>query len=145
MKVTIQEINREQEEEIILRCHELNADMLHLLNNIKTLQSGLIGFKGEEIHRLALNDIYYVEVVDNKSFFYCNEEVFESRMKLYEFEEMSQGTSFFRASKSMILNSDKIEYIAPSLSGRFEVTLLNRERVVVSRQYVNNLKQLMGL
>ena len=66
-------------------------------------------------------------------------------MKLYEFEELSRGTAFFRASKSMVLNSDKIDSVTPSLSGRFEVRLLNQEKVIVSRQYVGALKKLMGL
>ena len=35
-----------------------------------------------------------------------------------KFEQETEGTSFFRASKSLI-NADKIDSIKPSLSGRF--------------------------
>ena len=45
----------------------------------------------------------------------------------------------------MVLNADKIDYITPSLSGRFEATLLNGEKTVVSRQYVSELKKRMGI
>ena len=45
----------------------------------------------------------------------------------------------------MILNTNKIDFVAPSFSGRFEVTLLNGEKVMVSRQYVGILKRKMGL
>lgn len=145
MKITIEEIGREREEELILKCYQLNDDILKLLKSIKAAQNGLVGMRGEEIHRLSLADIYYFEVVDSRSFFYCRDAVYESRMKLYEFEELSRGTAFFRASKSMVLNSDKIDSVTPSLSGRFEVRLLNQEKVIVSRQYVGALKKLMGL
>lgn len=130
---------------MILRCHELNTDMLHLLQSLKATKNGLVGIKGEEIHRLSMDDIFYFEVVDNRAFFYCRENVYESKLKLYEFEKLCKDSSFFRASKSMILNTDKIDFVAPSFSGRFEATLQNGEKVTVSRQYVSILKKKMGL
>lgn len=48
------------------------------------------------------------------------------------------------ASKSLI-NADKIDSIKPSLSGRFEVVLKNKEKLIVSRQYVRVLKHMIGL
>ena len=145
MKITIEEIGKEQEEEMILRCHELNTDMLHLLQSLKATKNGLVGIKGEEIHRLSMDDIFYFEVADNRAFFYCRENVYESKLKLYEFEKLCKDSSFFRASKSMILNTDKIDFVAPYFSGRFEATLQNGEKVTVSRQYVSILKKKMGL
>ena len=71
--------------------------------------------------------------------------MYESKWKLYEFEEFSRGSSFFRASKSVILNADKIEFVKPAFSGRFEAVLFNGEKVIVSRQYVGELKELMGI
>ena len=81
MKITIEEIGREREEELILKCYQLNDDILNLLKSIKAAQNGLVGMRGEEIHRLSLADIYYFEVVDSRSFFYCRDAVYESRMK----------------------------------------------------------------
>ena len=145
MKITIEEIGNDREEEIILRCHEVSPEMMQLIGALKASKKGLIGTKGEEIHRLALDDIFYFEVVDNRAFFYCRDGVYESKMKLYEFEKYSQNSSFFRASKSTILNADTINYVSPSFSGRFQVTLLNGEKVIVSRQYVGALKKKLGL
>lgn len=45
---------------------------------------------------------------------------------------MSCRSSLFRCSKSMILNADKIDYVRPSLSARFEAVLSNGEIVIVS-------------
>jgi DNA-binding LytR/AlgR family response regulator len=45
----------------------------------------------------------------------------------------------------MILNADRIDYVRPSLSGRFEAVLSNGEKVVVSRKYVAELKRLLGI
>lgn len=145
MKVTIEEIGKAEEEEIILRCHEISSEVLEMIQKIRTAQNGLVGYAGDEIHRLSMEEVYYFEVVDNKSFLYCKEQVYESKWKLYEFEEFCHGSSFFRASKSVILNVDKIDYVRPAFSGRFEAVLLNKEKVIVSRQYVGELKKLMGM
>ena len=45
----------------------------------------------------------------------------------------------------MILNADRIDYVRPSLSGRFEAVLSNGEKVVVSRRYVAELKRMLGV
>lgn len=145
MKITVEEIGHNEEEEIIVRFHNISDETLRLLQNLKNSRNGIIGTKGESIRRIKLEDIYYFEVVDNKSFIYCKNDVYESKMKLYEFEQLSNGSDFFRAAKSMVLNANKIDSISPALSGRFQVKLLNNEEVVVSRQYVKELKKLMGI
>jgi DNA-binding LytR/AlgR family response regulator len=145
MKVSIEEIEKEQEEEIIIKCHEVNDDIIKILNKLKTNNAILIGYDGDNIHRIKCSDAYYFESVDNKVFIYCKDKVFESKQKLYELEELCQEKKFFRASKSIIMNAVKISYIKPTISGRFEAALDNGENIVVSRQYVPVLKKLLGL
>jgi DNA-binding LytR/AlgR family response regulator len=127
MKISIEEISREQDEEIIIRCHEVNNDILNLLNKLKTERTMLLGYDGDNIHRLRIVDVYYFEAVDNKVFIYFKNKVFESKLKLYELEEICEGKKFFRASKSTIINLTKISFITPSISGRFEAKLDNGE------------------
>lgn len=145
MKVSIQEIPQDKTEEIIIKCHEINQDILTLLHKLKVSEGQLPGMLGNEIYRISLKDVYYFETVDNKSFFYCKNQVYETKMKLYEFEDMIQGSKFFRSSKSTVINSLKISYIKPSISGRFETFMENGEKLLVSRQYVPALKKLLGL
>ncbi len=141
MKITIEEIGRELEEEIIIRCHEVNEDVLALIQAAKSPKDTLVGYDGGNIHRIPLKEVYYMESVDNKTFLYGKDKVYESRQKLYELEAQFCGTSFFRASKATIVNSNQIVYISPSISGRFDATLSNGETVVISRQYVPMLKK----
>jgi len=146
MKVSIEEINREKDEEIIIRCHEVNDDVLKLLNKLRTDKVVvLLGYDGENIHRLKMTDVYYFEAVDNKVFIYCKDKVFETKQKLYELEVMCKGSKFFRSSKSIIINITKIAFVKPSINGRFEAKMDNGETVVVSRKYVPVLKKMLGL
>ena len=97
------------------------------------------------MHRLKLAEVFHFEVVDDRSFLYTQAAVFEAKEKLYEFERLCAGSALFRSSKSMILNAEKIDYVRPSLSGRFEAVLSNGEKVVVSRKYVADLKRMLGV
>ena len=145
MKVSIQEIPTFEEEEIVIKCHEINDDVMTLLNKLKTSEKQLIGTYQDEKHRIAIKDIYYFETVDNKSFLYCQKQVYDTKLKLYEFEEATVGNGFLRVSKSTVVNAKKISYIKPSFSGRFEANMENGEKIIVSRQYFPELKKYLGL
>ncbi|GIP22136.1 LytTR family DNA-binding domain-containing protein [Paenibacillus sp. J22TS3] len=145
MKVSIVEISRDEDEEILIRCYEVNEEVQEIVNKLKMDNPIMLGYLGEHVHRIKLSEIYYFEAVDGKVFIYCKDRVFEVKQRLYELEELSHRMNFFRASKSTILNIAKISYVHPSLSGRFEAVLDNGERVVISRQYVPVLKNKLGL
>jgi DNA-binding LytR/AlgR family response regulator len=145
MKISIEEINNELAEEILIRCHEVDDEIYEIVNKLNTENLILLGYQNDRVHRIKLSDIYYLEAVDGKVFIYCNDNVFEVKQKLYELEELCKGKNCFRASKSTILNIAKISSIYPTISGRFEAVLDNGERAVVSRQYVPVLKNMLGL
>ena len=143
MKTRIELISEDQNEEVVIKCYQITDEIQSVISFIEN-EKRIIGYKRGTAYLLNINDIYYFEIVDQKAFLYCKKEIYESKMKLYEFEQETEGTSFFRASKSLI-NADKIDSIKPSLSGRFEVVLKNKEKLIVSRQYVRVLKHMIGL
>ncbi|MFT9819725.1 LytTR family DNA-binding domain-containing protein [Lysinibacillus sp. NPDC056185] len=145
IKISIEEISLELEEEILIRCHEVDEEINEILNKLKSENPILLGHQQDSIHRIRLSDIYYFEAVDGKVFMYCRNNVFEVKQKLYELEELCKGKNCFRASKSTILNIAKISSVHPTISGRFEAVLDNGERTVISRQYVPVLKNMLGL
>lgn len=144
MKTRIELISEDQNEEVVIKCYQITDEIQSVISFIEN-EKRIIGYKRGTAYLLNINDIYYFEIVDQKAFLYCKKEIYESKMKLYEFEQETKGTSFFRASKSLVINADKIDSIKPSLSGRFEVVLKNKEKLIVSRQYVRVLKHMIGL
>lgn len=143
MKLSLEQIPHENEEEVIVRCHDTQEKWVEEIRAVTAGEVSVSAFADEKVYRLKLSDIYYFEVMDGYSFLYCEKSVFECRQKLYEFEEMCRSSMLFRCSKSMILNADKIQYVRPTVSGRFEATLTNNEKVIISRQYVRELKRLL--
>ena len=144
-RITIEQIPRDRDEEIVIRCHELGDEVTAIINKLKKSESILLGSRDGETYRISVKDIYYIESVDNKTFIYTQKDVFESKQKLYELEELTLGTKLFRCSKSVILNIGKIRSVAASVNGRFEAKLLNGEMIVISRQYVPALKEKLGM
>ncbi|WP_342477507.1 LytTR family DNA-binding domain-containing protein [Paenibacillus sp. FSL H7-0350] len=145
MKITIEQVPEGGEPEIILRCNDPDEDLLALIHSVNAGPRKLIGMTGLQMHIIHPCDVYYFEAVDHKVFIYCQEKVYESRLKLYELETEYESGDFFRASKSSILNVAKIESLRPVLYGRYEALLHNGEKVHISRQYVPVLKRKLGL
>ena len=71
--------------------------------------------------------------------------VYETKSKLYQLEEELPASIFFRANKAVIVNLDKIDSLTPVFGGRFEAVLENGYKVMISRNYLNTLKELLGL
>lgn len=146
MKVRIETVSANEEEEIVLRTRVRDARMLELLQNIVKWQEALTGYHEDgSMSKLDLYDLYYFESVENRVFAYGAKDVSELKCRLYELEERFAGTDFIRISKSMILNLDKVERFVPALGGRIEALLKNGERAVISRQYVPALKRKLGM
>lgn len=144
MKIIIEKPQDGEEEQILVKCHNISPDLLNVLNTLKARDSMLIANIGNEIHRVNPLDIYYIETVDNKTFLYCKSDVYESKQKLYELEDLAIN-NFLRISKSVIVNLSKIKSLVPALSGRLEAVLINDEKVIISRQYVSELKANLGI
>ena len=145
MKITIETPEPDQEDEIILRCRQVDGKLLELIQALKTAPEKLTVYQETEIIVLPLKDVYYFEAVDNKVFACCEKQVYEVRKKLYELELTLGGTDFLRISKSIIVDLSKIRSLAPYFSGRLEAKLKNGEKIIISRQYVPDLKKKLDI
>jgi len=144
LKIIIEEPPVGVEERIIVQCHNISPELLSVLNSLKTPSNMLVANIGNEIHRVNPADVFYIESVDRKTFIYCECKVYESKQKLYELEELAMK-DFLRISKSVIVNINKIKTLIPSLSGNVEAILINNERVVISRRFINNLREALKM
>ena len=144
-KVTIKQVERDVEEEIVVKCHEISDEVLRVVEHLKRGNEMILGARNDEIFRIPIKEIYYVESVDNKTYIYLQKNVYDSKLKLYEIEENYASTKLFRCSKSMIVNIAKIRSVTPSVNGRFEAKLQNGEIIIISRQYVQAFKKKIGM
>ena len=65
--------------------------------------------------------------------------------KLYKIEESLKNLRFSRISKTVIANLDKMLSIRKAENSRLTATLVNQEKLIVSRQYVSEIKKKLGV
>ena len=145
MKVTILEKKPEEENEIIIKCDYLDDNLTKLINQFKNNKGKMNFYKDSKIVFVDPEDVLYFESVDDKVFAYTTDNVYESKSKLYQLENDLPADSFFRANKAVIVNLNKIDSLAPVFGGRFEAVLENNYKVIISRNYLNTLKELLGI
>ncbi len=141
MKIIIEPPNDGEEEKVIFKCRELSSELMQLIAKINTEQQMLTGYDKERIYRVQPSEVYYFEAVENRTYMYCKNNVYEIKQKLYQLEETFSKSDFLRVSKSVILNISQILSMSPAFNGRFEVQLNNGEKVIISRQYVSDFKR----
>ncbi|SFI44444.1 transcriptional regulator, LytTR family [Treponema bryantii] len=145
MKVTILEKQAGEEDELIVKCDYLDDSLTKLINQFKGSKGKMNFYKDSKIVFVEPEEVLYFESVDDSVFAYTKDCVYETRSKLYQLEEELPANIFFRANKAVIVNLDKIDSLAPIFGGRFEAILQNGYKVVISRNYLNTLKELLGL
>lgn len=141
MKIRVKKIGNQLEEAVEVQCHEVTEEVREIVHFVKSRQGQLIGSIDGRQYEISVMDIYYIEVVDSKSFIYCSKEVYETREKLYVLESELEDKSFLRVSKSTLLNLMKVTAIKPGFNSRFIAVLQNGEEVIISRKYVPALKE----
>ena len=145
MKVTILEKKEDEESEIIIKCDYLDENLTKLINQFKNVKGKLNLYKDEKIVFVEPDEVLYFESVDDTVFAYTKDSVYETKSKLYQLENDLPANTFFRANKAVIVNLDKIDSLTPVFGGRFEAMLQNGYKVIISRNYLNTLKELLGL
>lgn len=145
MKIIINENSGVEETEIVINCRHADEQILRICAGLRAFDKKVTGLIKEQTFLLNASDILYIETVDRKTFLYTDDKVFETPLKLYELEERLAGDDFIRATKSCVLNFEKIKSLRGDLGGRMLCTLENGETVAVSRQYAAVIKQKLGI
>lgn len=145
MKLIINHDPNIKEPEIIVSYGYLDSELEDVLAFLSLADNRMAGNLNNETHFIKLSDIFYFETVDRKCFFYTASDCYETKMKLSEIEEKLINTPFSRISKSALVNLKKVRSINNEKYSRLCATLLNGEKVIVSRQYLNCIKEKLGV
>ena len=142
MRYTINKINK-GEDELILNYKEKNPEVEAVLLFMDKRQRKLIGRKNDETIVCTPEEILYIEKVDNKTFVYTDDNEIQVEMSLYSIELFLDDESYFRCSKSMIINVNKVEMLKSMPSNRIDATLVSGEHIIISRTYASDFRKLL--
>ncbi len=125
----------------------LSEDHVDVYYRVKTKEvTGILDFLRKNSRRLvgktedrellfSLEDVYYFESVDKKTFAYLDKEVVRIDLRLQDLENAYFEQGFIRVNKSTILNIYKIQELKSEINMRVTALLDNGERIQINRSY----------
>lgn len=145
MKYIIQKIT-DGEDELILRYQNVTEEVEQALRFMSRPQQKLLGTKDGKKTVIDFGSILYAESVDGKCFVYTDSDVFGVEYTLIQLEQILSDVNFFRCSKSMIINIDKVRQLKSLASNRIDATMCSGEHIMISRTYASDFrKRLKGV
>lgn len=145
MKIAINIDENIKDTEISISCSRLTPEVEKMIATFRILNQQMMVTQKDETVILDVSKIVYIESVDRKTFVYTRDNVYESKLKLYEVEEELCESGFFRASKSCIVQLRYIKSLKADIDRRIRLTLESGEQIMVSRQYADELKKRLGV
>lgn len=145
MKITIN-INADvKDTDVVINCNQLSPEIERILATLRILNQQLMVTKENETYILDVSEIIYVEAIERKTFVYTQNEIYESKLKLYEMEEKLIQCGFFRVSKSCLVQLKYIKSLKNDVDRKIRLTLKSGEQIMVSRQYADEMKKRLGV
>lgn len=142
MKIRIEIDDSLKEEEIVIRCRTLSEEIVSLQSKITEAAQAkmqLDVYRGETSYFLQLDEILFFETDLSSVAVHTRDQIYETRRRLYELEELLPGM-FMRISKSTIINVSQIRAIRKNLTGASEVEFPGtNKKAFVSRNYFKPL------
>lgn len=145
MKVEIDIDEKYQDTGVKITAPRLTPEVEKMVSLLRMMESQIPVKKADETYILDTEKILYIEAVERNTFVYTEEEVYESGLKLYEFEARLSERDFIRISKQGLLNLKKVKSLKADINRRIRVTLVNDEQIVVSRMYSDELRSRLGV
>lgn len=118
MKIKIEIDESAAEDEVIIRCRGLTkqvAAVQRAVRDVTNASEKILLYKGNTEYYVTLSKILFFETDENGISAHTRDEMYQTRYKLYELEDMLPGV-FMRVSKSTILNTDQIYSIDRNLT-----------------------------
>ncbi len=86
--------------------------------------------------------VYYFEAAEKRVFAVMREGKFEVRKRLFELEEMLENKPFYRASKSVLVNMEKVAGYQIEHDRSVSAVLADRTKIRISKKYISEFKRL---
>lgn len=140
MKIKINVVEDLDDIEVVIQTKEITSEVKNIERFISLYDVSFQVKKNDRFFNVSPKDVYYVDAVDHDVFVYTKDDTYETSYKLYQLEEMFTSL-LLRVNKNTLVNIKKIESFKSSLNGRMEAELKNKDKIVISRMYVSQLKK----
>jgi DNA-binding LytR/AlgR family response regulator len=141
LKLTIHKDSNASETEITINYPETDERLEQLIKHIKQYTYTFHAKIDRDLFLIPAEKIYYIDSIDSKTFLYSVENVYISSESLFEIENKLSESTFVRISKNCIINISYLESVHPLWNHRLEALLSNGEKLIITRHYIESLKE----
>lgn len=138
-----------REIEVTVRSAPGDTRALRLAERMRGMFGRLVGYAEDgSADRLVvpLEGVIRIEAAEKRAWIHTVDgRRLESPMRLFELEDALEGTEFVRVSRQTLVNLDHVMGIRPEPNGRLALKTDGGDIVIVSRSYVSDLKERIGI
>lgn len=143
MKIKTQQEADCDEIEITIKYGKMDRSVHRIIELLKSVDIQIKCNNENEEVMINTSDIFYVESVDKKTFIYLKDKVYQTNLRLYQLINEISHLGFVQVSKSCILNVNMLLSVKPLINSRMEATLKNGEKILINRNYLNEIKKIL--
>lgn len=114
-----------------------------LVRKLKGMDDFITGYENNRAIPIPVSEIYYAESVDGRTFLYTEQGVFGTDKSLKQLEPQLKSHHIIRISRTCLLNIDVLSSMVNLANSKLEATLINGERLIVSRTYLRSIRRLL--
>jgi len=138
-------IKKNKESKIIIQANEMNDEIADVIKKLSSKKEKITVYFNEETFFLNEDDIESIFSTEGKVFIRTKDKEYQTKKRLYEFEEIVSSESFIRISNSEIVNFDKVKSINTKLFGTIVINFYSGYQTYSSRRYINKIKEFLKL
>ncbi len=146
MNIELKVDEKIKENKIVIQVNEVTDEVTKVFELLKQLNEDKFTVSLEdETFFVTSKEIESVYSADKKVFVKTENETYQAKQRLYEFEALLPKSSFIRISNSEIINLDKVKSINTKVLGSIEITFYSGYVAYSSRRYIAQIKEALGL
>lgn len=149
------EINYQQKDDmpvdkakVTVEAQSFSDDVQNLMKTIDNLDNhtDVVPLAVDDrVIMIQLDEIIAIEVYKNELTVYTQVKAYKLRGKLKEMYQRLNNGDFIQISKSAVINLNHLSSLEASFSGNMLAFMDNDEKLTVSRKYLTQLKESLGM
>lgn len=149
------EINYQQKDDmpvdkakVTVEAQSFSDDVQNLMKTIDNLDNhtDVVPLAVDDrVVMIQLDEIIAIEVYKNELTVYTQVKAYKLRGKLKEMYQRLNNGDFIKISKSAVINLNHLSSLEASFSGNMLAFMDNDEKLTVSRKYLTQLKESLGM
>lgn len=130
-----------EEERIDIFYHEMTPVLRKVAAVVKNEKPVLTGSTEDEKALLDIEDVYYFDTVDRRTFAYTKDKTYQVSLTISALEEKLSDFGFVRINKANLVNIYQIKKIKPESNMRISAILRNEEKLQINRSYKRSFEE----